>query len=99
MGYEVAGGLGVKMARPDHEVIVIVKDGSYPIINELATRSCSTGISIVVVTDNFGYACITRLAKACGGRPSTTCRRPRPRPTAFKIDFAANARLGAAPKR
>ena len=99
MGYEVAGGLGVKMARPDHEVIVIVGDGSYLMLNnELATSVMLGQKIIVVVTDNFGYACITRLQKACGGAPFNNmiedCRQgPHGAPM---IDFAANARsLGA----
>ena len=100
MGYEVAGGLGVKMARPDHEVIVIVGDGSYLMLNnELATSVMLGQKIIVVVTDNFGYACITRLQKACGGAPFNNmfedcAHGPHGIP---KIDFAANARsLGAA---
>lgn len=99
MGYEVAGGLGVKMARPDHEVIVIVGDGSYLMLNnELATSVLLGQKIIVVLTDNFGYACITRLQKACGGAPFNNmiedCRQgPLGAPV---IDFAANARsLGA----
>jgi 3D-(3,5/4)-trihydroxycyclohexane-1,2-dione acylhydrolase (decyclizing) len=68
MGYEVAGGLGVKMARPDREVIVIVGDGSYLMLNnELATSVMLGQKIIVVLTDNFGYACINRLQQACGG--------------------------------
>ena len=99
MGYEVAGGLGVKMARPDNEVIVIVGDGSYLMLNnELATSVMLGQKIIVVLTDNFGYACITRLQKACGGAPFNNmiedCRQgPQGAPL---IDFAANARsLGA----
>ena len=99
MGYEVAGGLGVKMARPDREVIVIVGDGSYLMLNnELATSVMLGQKIIVVVTDNFGYACITRLQKACGGAPFNNmiedCRQgPQGAP---KIDFELNARsLGA----
>ncbi len=99
MGYEVAGGLGVKMARPDREVIVIVGDGSYLMLNnELATSVLLGQKIIVVLTDNFGYACITRLQKACGGAPFNNMiedclQGPQGAPV---IDFAANARsLGA----
>lgn len=99
MGYEVAGGLGVKMARPDREVIVIVGDGSYLMLNnELATSVMLGQKIIVIVTDNFGYACITRLQKACGGAPFNNMiedclQGPQGAPA---IDFAANARsLGA----
>ena len=99
MGYEVAGGLGVKMACPDREVIVIVGDGSYLMLNnELATSVMLGQKIIVVLTDNFGYACITRLQKACGGAPFNNMiedclQGPQGAP---KIDFELNARsLGA----
>jgi 3D-(3,5/4)-trihydroxycyclohexane-1,2-dione acylhydrolase (decyclizing) len=99
MGYEVAGGLGVKMARPDAEVIVMVGDGSYMMLHaELATSVMLGRKIIVVLLDNRGYGCIERLQRATGtggfnnmlddcvpegGQPST-------------IDFAMNARsLGA----
>ena len=99
MGYEVAGGVGVKMARPEREVIVVVGDGSYLMLNhELATSVMLGRKIIVVVTDNLGYACITRLQKSCGGAPFNNMfedclQGPHGAPV---IDFAANARsLGA----
>lgn len=62
MGYEVAGGLGVKMARPDQESIVLVGDGSYMMANsELATSLLLGQKMIVVILDNRGYGCIERL--------------------------------------
>ena len=62
MGYEIAGGLGAKMARPDAEVIVMVGDGSYMMLNaELATSVMLGHKLIVVVLDNRGYGCIERL--------------------------------------
>ena len=67
MGYEVAGGLGVKMARPDQESIVLVGDGSYMMANsELATSVMLGKKIIVVVLDNRGYGCIQRLQTATG---------------------------------
>ena len=67
MGYEIAGGLGVKMAQPDAEVIVIVGDGSYMMANaELATSVMLGRKLIVVVLDNRGYGCIQRLQSATG---------------------------------
>ena len=99
MGYEVAGGLGVKMARPECEVIVLVGDGSYLMLNnELATSVMLGHKIIVIMMDNAGYACITRLQKECGGAPFNNMiedclQGPQGAPT---IDFAANARsLGA----
>ena len=67
MGYEIAGGLGVKMARPDQESIVFVGDGSYMMANsELATSVMLGQKMIVVVLDNRGYGCIQRLQTATG---------------------------------
>jgi 3D-(3,5/4)-trihydroxycyclohexane-1,2-dione acylhydrolase (decyclizing) len=67
MGYEIAGGLGVKMAQPGAEVIVIVGDGSYMMLNaELATSVLLGKKIIVVVLDNRGYGCIQRLQQATG---------------------------------
>ncbi|MEN8515771.1 3D-(3,5/4)-trihydroxycyclohexane-1,2-dione acylhydrolase (decyclizing) [Burkholderia sp. RS02] len=68
MGYEVAGGLGAKLARPEREVIVIVGDGSYMMLNaELATSVMLGRKLIVVILDNRGYGCIERLQLNCGG--------------------------------
>jgi 3D-(3,5/4)-trihydroxycyclohexane-1,2-dione acylhydrolase (decyclizing) len=68
MGYEIAGGLGVKMARPQQEVIVMVGDGSYMMMNsEIATAVMLGRKLIVVVLDNRGYGCIHRLQRASGG--------------------------------
>lgn len=67
MGYEIAGGLGVKMARAQQEVIVMVGDGSYLMMNsELATSVMLGRKLIVVVLDNRGYGCIQRLQLASG---------------------------------
>src|SRR5206468_7934435 len=70
MGYEIAGGLGVKMAKPYREVIVIVGDGSYLMLNsEIATSILLDKKLIVVVLDNSGFGCINRLQQACGSVP------------------------------
>lgn len=67
MGYEVAGGLGVKMARPERESIVFVGDGSYMMANsELATSLLLGKKMIVVILDNRGYGCIERLQLKTG---------------------------------
>lgn len=76
MGYEIAGGLGVKLARPEREVIVMVGDGSYLMMNsELATSVMLGAKVIVVLLDNRGFGCINRLQQACGGRRSITSSR------------------------
>lgn len=99
MGYEIAGGLGVKMARPDREVIVMVGDGSYLMMNsEIATSVMLGAKLIIVVLDNRGYGCINRLQQACGSAPFNNMivdcvQGPLGAP---HIDFAAHAAsLGA----
>lgn len=68
MGYELAGGLGVKMAKPDSEVFVMVGDGSYLMLNSEIATSVMLGHKIIaVVLDNRGYGCIHRLQQFCGG--------------------------------
>lgn len=70
MGYEIAGGLGVKMAKPGSDVIVMVGDGSYLMMNsEIATSVMLDKKLIIVVLDNRGYGCINRLQQACGNVP------------------------------
>lgn len=99
MGYEIAGGLGAKMARPEREVIVIVGDGSYLMLNsEIATSVLLGKKLVVVVLDNHGYGCINRLQRACGGAPFNNlfddCVQGAE--GAPRIDFAAHAAsLGA----
>ncbi|MGV3550226.1 3D-(3,5/4)-trihydroxycyclohexane-1,2-dione acylhydrolase (decyclizing) [Rhizobium sp.] len=68
MGYEIAGGLGVKMAHPDKDVVVMVGDGSYMMLNSELSTSVMLGRKItVVMLDNRGYGCINRLQMATGG--------------------------------
>ena len=68
MGYEIAGGLGVKMAHPGREVIVMVGDGSYLMLNSELHTSVMLGKKLIVtVLDNRGFGCINRLQRECGG--------------------------------
>ena len=68
MGYEIAGGLGVRMAHVGGEVFVLVGDGSYLMLNsEIATSVMLAKKLVVVVLDNGGFGCIARLQDACGG--------------------------------
>jgi 3D-(3,5/4)-trihydroxycyclohexane-1,2-dione acylhydrolase (decyclizing) len=99
MGYEIAGGLGVKMARPNQEVIVMVGDGSYMMMNsELATSVLLGQKLIIVVLDNRGYGCIERL-QLKSGSPSFNNMLDDCVPEGGKrstIDFAMHARsMGA----
>ncbi len=68
MGYEIAGGLGVKMAAPSRDVYVLVGDGSYLMLNsEIATSVAMGKKLVIVVLDNRGFGCINRLQRATGG--------------------------------
>ena len=68
MGYEIAGGLGAKMAKPSEEVVVMVGDGSYLMLNSEIATSVMLGLKLVIVMlDNRGYGCINRLQMATGG--------------------------------
>jgi len=93
MGYEIAGGLGVKMAKPACEVVVIVGDGSYLMLNsEIATSVALGAKLLIVVLDNRGFGCIERLQAATGGASFNNLLGD----AAPRIDFAAHARsLGA----
>ena len=99
MGYEIAGGIGVKMAHPDREIVVMVGDGSYLMLNSEIATSVMLGTKLVIVVqDNHGYGCIHRLQRAVGGEGFNNlfddCVQGAPGMPA--IDFAAHARsLGA----
>src|SRR5215472_15369381 len=68
MGYEIAGGLGAKLATPDREVWVLLGDGSYLMMNsEIATSVMLEKKLNIVVLDNGGFGCIERLQHSCGG--------------------------------
>ena len=70
MGYEIAGGLGVKLADPAREVIVMLGDGSYLMMNSEIASSVAMGLKLtIVLLDNGGFGCINRLQKATGGAP------------------------------
>ena len=67
MGYEVAGGLGVKMADPEREVYVMVGDGSFLMMHTEIVTMVQEGIKVnIIVIDNHGYASIGALSKECG---------------------------------
>ncbi len=99
MGYEIAGGLGIKLAQPKREVIVFVGDGSYMMMNSEIASSLLLGLKlIVVVLDNQGYGCIERLQRATGspGYNNMLDTSVAEGGAHVPIDFAAHARaMGA----
>lgn len=67
MGYEIAGGLGIKMAEPDREVYVMVGDGSYLMMNSDLITSIQEGYKLtVVLMDNTGFRSIGSLSRSLG---------------------------------
>lgn len=97
MGYEIAGGLGVKMARPDKDVVVMVGDGSYMMLNAELATSVMLGHKItVVLLDNRGYGCINRLQMSTGGANFNNLLKDCRHEVLPEIDFVAHARaMGA----
>jgi 3D-(3,5/4)-trihydroxycyclohexane-1,2-dione acylhydrolase (decyclizing) len=68
MGYEIPGGMGVKLAAPEREVFVMVGDGSYLMLpGELVTAVAERIPIVVVLVDNHGYASIGALSRSVGG--------------------------------
>ena len=97
MGYEIAGGLGVKMARPQREVVVMVGDGSYLMLNSEIATSVMLGLKLtIVLLDNRGFGCINRLQMATGGESFNNLLADARHETMPDIDFRAHAEsLGA----
>jgi 3D-(3,5/4)-trihydroxycyclohexane-1,2-dione acylhydrolase (decyclizing) len=97
MVYEIAGGVGVKMARgPDAEVFVLVGDGSYLMMNSEIVTSVQLGQKLIIVLlDNHGYGCIHRLQGATVGDEFNNLLAVGDVPPPA-IDFVAHARaMGA----
>ncbi len=101
MGYEIAGGLGVKMAAPDREVYVMVGDGSYLMMAQEITTSIQEGYKLnIVLIDNHGFSSIGGLSRACGNQGMGTQYRYRENGSlsgaSIEVDFVENAAsLGA----
>ncbi|BBZ29457.1 3D-(3,5/4)-trihydroxycyclohexane-1,2-dione acylhydrolase (decyclizing) [Mycolicibacterium madagascariense] len=102
MGYEIAGGIGAKMAEPDRDVFVMVGDGSYLMMaTELVTAVQENVKVIVVLVQNHGFASIGGLSEALGSQRFGTAYRYRSDDgrldgDTLPVDLAANAAsLGA----
>ena len=105
MGYEIAGGLGIKMADPRREVYVMVGDGSYLMMAQEIVTSIQEGYKLnVVLLDNHGFSSIGGLSRSCGNEGMGTNYRYRRGEKydgeVLPVDFAANAAsLGACATR
>ncbi len=102
MGYEIAGGLGVKLAAPDREVFVMVGDGSYLMMAQELVTAVQEGVKLVVVlVQNHGFASIGALSETVGAQRFGTSYRRRGAAgrldgDVLPVDLAANAEsLGA----
>jgi 3D-(3,5/4)-trihydroxycyclohexane-1,2-dione acylhydrolase (decyclizing) len=101
MGYEIAGGLGVKMAHPDREVYVLVGDGSYLMMAQEIVTSLQEDLKLnIVLLDNHGFSSIGGLSRSCGNSGMGTEYRYRHSGKydgdVIPVDFEANAAsLGA----
>ncbi len=97
MGYEIAGGLGVKMADPAREVYVMVGDGSYQMMSSEIATSIQEGYKLnIVVLDNHGFSSIGGLSQSIGCQGFGTDYKARGASgeldgAAVPVDFAANA--------
>jgi 3D-(3,5/4)-trihydroxycyclohexane-1,2-dione acylhydrolase (decyclizing) len=100
MGYEIAGGLGVRRGAPDRDVIALVGDGSYLMLHTELVTAVAEGIKvIVVIVQNQGFASIGHLSESVGNeRFGTKYRYLDPKARNFDgdrvlpVDLAANAR-------
>ncbi|HEX9622964.1 MAG TPA: 3D-(3,5/4)-trihydroxycyclohexane-1,2-dione acylhydrolase (decyclizing) [Streptosporangiaceae bacterium] len=98
MGYEIAGGLGVKMAAPDRDVYVLVGDGSYLMMSSELVTAVQEQIKIIIVlVQNYGFASIGALSESVGAQRFGTAYRYRNPATGrldggkLPVDLAANA--------
>src|SRR5580700_863339 len=98
MGYEIAGGLGVKLAEPDREVYVLVGDGSYLMMATELVTAVAEGVKVIVVlVQNHGFASIGGLSETVGVQRFGTRYRYRDPRTGrldgdiLPVDLAANA--------
>jgi 3D-(3,5/4)-trihydroxycyclohexane-1,2-dione acylhydrolase (decyclizing) len=97
MGYEVAGGIGVAMAEPDRDVLVLVGDGSYLMMATELVTAVQEGIKIIVVlVQNHGFASIGALSEELGSQRFGTRYRARSADgrldgDLLPVDLAANA--------
>jgi 3D-(3,5/4)-trihydroxycyclohexane-1,2-dione acylhydrolase (decyclizing) len=97
MGYEVAGGLGVRMACPDRDVFVMVGDGSYLMMATELVTAVQEGLKVIVVlVQNHGFASIGALSESLGSQRFGTSYRYRSDSgrldgEKLPVDLAANA--------
>ena len=97
MGYEISGALGIKMAKPDQDVIVFVGDGSYLLANsDIYSSVIYDKKLIIVVCDNGGHMVINRLQLAKGGKEYICNLRAARASNLQFVDFEAHAKsMGA----
>ena len=102
MGYEIAGGIGVRMAAPDRDVFIMVGDGSYLMMATELVTAVQEGVKVIpVLVQNHGFASIGGLSESLGSQRFGTAYRYRGEDgrldgNTLPVDLAANAAsLGA----
>jgi len=102
MGYEIAGGIGIRMASPDRDVFIMVGDGSYLMMATELVTAVQEGVKVIMVlVQNHGFASIGSLSESLGSQRFGTSYRYRDESgrlqgTKLPVDLAANAAsLGA----
>lgn len=98
MGYEIAGGLGARLACPDRDIFVMVGDGSYLMMSQELVTAVQEHVKIIVVlVQNHGFASIGALSEQLGSQRYGTAHRFRDPATGrldgerLPVDLAANA--------
>lgn len=97
MGYEIAGGIGAKMAEPDRDVFVMVGDGSYLMMATELVTAVQEGVKVIVIlVQNHGFASIGSLSEQLGSQRFGTAYRYRDAEgrldgDLLPVDLAANA--------
>jgi len=92
MGYEIAGAIGIKLAQPELNVVCMVGDGSYLMMNSELATAAAMGMAItVVLTDNRGFGCINRLQIGTGGAEFNNLLDDTGYARQSNIDYAAHA--------
>ncbi|WP_316862610.1 3D-(3,5/4)-trihydroxycyclohexane-1,2-dione acylhydrolase (decyclizing) [uncultured Cohaesibacter sp.] len=101
MGYEIAGAMGIKLAEPERDVVCMLGDGSYMMMNSELATAVMMGVKItIVLTDNRGFGCINRLQMGTGGAEFNNLLDHAHHVNEAHIDFAMHsAAMGATSRK
>ncbi|SLN39079.1 3D-(3,5/4)-trihydroxycyclohexane-1,2-dione acylhydrolase (decyclizing) [Roseisalinus antarcticus] len=92
MGYEIAGAIGIKLAEPESDVVCMIGDGSYMMMNSELATAAMMGVKItLVISDNRGFGCINRLQVGTGGAEFNNLLDHATHKNPSQIDFVQHA--------